>query len=219
MVSTVFSPDRPVARVVRLFRLALLGSQASRVVRAYSYLYYLLLVAMHGPQDAAESLPLDRLSVKGKAGRSLELATWNSCGPTHERLQYVMDELNEDVVGLTELHGLPKEPCEVEESFRGRIVGGEPCQPRDPAAGVATTLSKRASHLLIASRRDGSRIVWVRLAGLFTNMLFMCAYIPHAYRSHAPYQRDVLQSLEKPADAISVKRAISTANCRGTPLQ
>jgi hypothetical protein len=65
---------------------------------------------MHSPQDTAKPLPLGRLSVKGKAGRDLKLerATWTSCGLTHERLQYVMDELNKDVVGLTELHSLPK---------------------------------------------------------------------------------------------------------------
>jgi hypothetical protein len=49
----------------------------------------------------------DKVPHSGRSWRELvlSLAAWNTCGLSAERLQYVLDDLKQDVTVLSELHG------------------------------------------------------------------------------------------------------------------
>ena len=58
----------------------------------------------------------------------LSLAAWNTCGLSAERLQYVLDDLKQDVTVLSELHG--SHTSRARSQF---VTCGDP-ESRDPYA-------------------------------------------------------------------------------------
>ena len=79
--------------------------------------------------------------------------------------------LKYDILGLGELHNQ-----HLEERYKGRTwICSERSKPDDqgydpdPAAGVAILLSPRFADRILDSGCEGSRIVWVRLAGQYAS--------------------------------------------------
>ena len=130
----------------------------------------------------------------------LLIAAWNTMGWSNERDAYVRSQLKtKDVIALTECGNKI-------QAFAGRglIVADRP-PDGDPAGAAAIALSSRAQDLVIGSGSKGSRLVWVRLQGLFKNILIIAAYIPHSGRKRAPFQEDTLQELEDLIQEVSTK--------------
>ena len=98
-------------------------------------------------------------------------------GLSHERLHYAQYDLKQDVLVLQELHGAHRQY----EDTR-TIVCEEPAV-NDSAAGVMMLLLLRTADWKLESGCVGSRIVWVRLQGLFQTLFVVGWYIPHKYRA------------------------------------
>ena len=130
-------------------------------------------------------------------GRSVRLkaAAWNAQGLDFKTLSYCAD-LDYDVLALTETKGVPKASWIADLALDQRIFTGEPCKPNDLHSGVAILLSTSAARMVKDSGKIGSRIVWVRLAGLFYDTIFVCVYIPQPFRSCRPFQEDTMLELE-----------------------
>ena len=145
-----------------------------------------------------------------KRDESLTVATWNPCGMSEERYDYIRS-MGYDVVGLSELHG---QHTKWESST---FICGGAVLDSDPAAGVAIMLSQRASDAVLAFGAVGSRLVWVRLAGLYHNILIVCCYIPHAGRTQPSLDEgmqlldDTITDLAKNGDCVIV---VGDFNCR-----
>ena len=127
---------------------------------------------MDASQIPSESQTVDPLLHKGTAGRNLRLTvgTWNTFGLTKERVEYAMNELNHDVLGVCELRG-----AHTKLQSSCSLGGGEP-KTGDAASGVGIILSKRALSLVADKGHIGSRIVWVLLRGLVCDYLFVSVY-------------------------------------------
>ena len=99
---------------------------------------------MDPSQIPSEGQAIDPPLNKGTAGRNLRLTVgaWNTFGLTKERVEYAMNELRHDVLGVCELRGAH---TKLQSScFLG---GGQP-KAGDSASGVGIILSKRAVSLV-----------------------------------------------------------------------
>ena len=98
----------------------------------------------------------DKVPHSGRSWRELvlSLAAWNTCGVhcelSAERLQYVLDDLKQDVTVLSELHG-----AHTSRACSQFVTCGDP-EAGDPAAGVGIALSKRAAGLVFDSGYIGN---------------------------------------------------------------
>ena len=142
---------------------------------------------------------------RGYRGRQeqFEMATWNCWGLTHERLQYVLEDVNRDVVVLTELRG---GHTGIDSS---RVIVSERAVKGDATAGVLIALSAQASNRVLAKGAEGSRVVWCRLAGLHCNQFVVGVYMPHKAKL-SPTQDEVWGDVRnavrraRPGDCITV---------------
>ena len=152
----------------------------------------------------AEGAPVNELPDGPAAWRKLRLtfAAWNSCGISAERVRYVQEDCQYDMTVLSELHG-------AEHTFASTdfICGGKP-EAGDPAGGVALSLSHRASALVKETGYIGSRIVWVRLGGLFMDLLVIGVYIPHKARKREPFQETTLKQLRTFLQSLPARLAV-----------
>ena len=147
---------------------------------------------MDPSQIPSEGQAIDPPLNKGTAGRNLRLTVgaWNTFGLTKERVEYAMNELRHDVLGVCELRGAH---TKLQSScFLG---GGQP-KAGDSASGVGIVLSKRAVSLVADKGHIGSRIVWVLLRGLVRDQLFVVTYLPHKARKRAPFQHETIAELD-----------------------
>ena len=140
----------------------------------------------------------DKVPHSGRSWRelALSLGAWNTCGLSAERLQYVLEDLKQDVTVLSELHG-----AHTSRACSQFVTCGDP-EAGDPAAGVGIALSKRAAGLVFDSGYIGSRIVWVKMRGWMCDMCVIGVYIPHRFRKRAPFQQDTLEQLRLFADSL-----------------
>ena len=87
----------------------------------------------------------DKVPHSGRSWRELvlSLAAWNTCGLSAERLQYVLDDLKQDVTVLSELHG-----AHTPRACSQFVTCGDP-EAGDPAAGVGSRISavKKGSRI------------------------------------------------------------------------
>jgi exonuclease III len=141
-----------------------------------------------GPLRKLQSKPAPRAGKKGRSVR-LELATWNTLGYA-TRTRHIVQALKQDVIALTECVGVHKHAG-------SDLLVGDPPTDGDPSGVSAIHLSKRAQRMVINSGHKGSRLVWVRLAGLFCNQFIVSAYIPHKARKQAPFREDTLEELQE----------------------
>ena len=141
----------------------------------------------------SKSAIVDKLLHTGREWRNLRLtlSSWNTCGLSQERLDYVLLDRAYDVSVLNELHG-----AHTLRASRNFITCGEP-KAGDPAAGVGIALSNKAASLCYDSGHIGARIVWVKLRGFTCDMCVVGVYIPHRFRKRAPFQTDTLQELRE----------------------
>ena len=91
----------------------------------------------------SKSAIVDKLLHTGREWRNLRLtlSSWNTCGLSQERLDYVLLDRAYDVSVLNELHG-----AHTLRASRNFITCGEP-KAGDPAAGVGIALSNKAASL------------------------------------------------------------------------
>jgi hypothetical protein len=138
---------------------------------------------MNSSQIPSKGQAIDPPLNKGAAGRNLRLTigTWNTFGLTKERVEYAMDELRHDVLGVCELRGAH---TQLQSSY---FLGGGQPKTGDSVSGVGIILSKRAVSLVADKGYIGSRIMWVLLRGLVRDQLFVVAYLPHKARKRAPF--------------------------------
>ena len=94
-------------------------------------------------------------------------------GLSHERIQYALYNLKQDVLVLQDLHGAHRQYKDTRT-----IVCEEPAV-NDSAAGLMMLLSPRTADLKLDSGCVGSRIVWVSLQGLFQTLFVVGWYISH----------------------------------------
>jgi exonuclease III len=115
------------------------------------------------------------------------------------RIYEHIKQVKKDVIALTE--------CGRKiQAFAGpELLVGEPPPAGDPAGVAAIHLSPRAQRMVMNSGHKGSRLVWVRLEGLFANLFIISAYVPHAYRKQAPFREDTLAELQDLIREKSVK--------------
>ena len=127
---------------------------------------------------------------RGRAARNtlLELSGWICTGLSHERLQHARYDLKQDVLVLQELHGAHRQ---YEDTIT--IVCEDPAV-NESAAGVMMFLLPRTTDWKLDSGCVGSRIVWVRLQGLFQTLFVVGWYIPHKYRAK-PDQMDTFKQI------------------------
>ena len=101
-----------------------------------------------GPEDLPIPVTLQHASKypalvrRQSRGRwpGLSFATWNTWGLTAERLRYVEEDLDHDIMVLTELHG--KQGATFARESQRFFASAQP-GVRDPAAGVGIVLSHR----------------------------------------------------------------------------
>ena len=127
------------------------------------------------------------------------IGVWNCWSLSFERYKYCQDELQYDILGLTELHNI-----QAQEKYQDRrwvcsapAPVDEQGKCSDPAAGVVILLSSRMADKVLEQGYVGTRIAWVRLKGPVCNLFYIVVYIPHKGRTAEPRAEDTIRQLEE----------------------
>ena len=126
------------------------------------------------------------------------IRVWNCWSLSNERFHYC-ESLDYDILELTELHNMQSK-----ELLKGRRLVcsataalDEKGHNTDPALGVAIMLSPRMTDKVIGEGHVGTRIVWVRLTGPMSHILYVVVYAPHKKRTQKPLAEDTIAQLKK----------------------
>jgi exonuclease III len=155
-----------------------------------------------------------------KIGAALKIATWNISGIKSNWLE-IAERENYDIICLTETHDDGSFDFTTTGIDSNRIIRSENCGKEDRSSGCAIILSQRLSSTVMVSGTTSSRICYVRLRGVATNIFITCVYVPHKNRV-APCPRDTVEELDSLLGTVpehDCKLVMGDFNCRLPRLQ